>query len=244
VRILFGCSRADAWTRAANELGHEAFQMDPTRVFDSFAKSQPDLFVFEQEGDPAVPAALARYPHCKARVLSGAELFAADWLPRDPKPQDRRVFECDVAVVGDYRKEMDQYLAHLCKKEFEFEPDVKIFGRGPFPVPQHVGFVYPFDLPDLYYSAKVTVVFDDYNAWLDAWAAGGYPLYVRTKNQQTPETASGCTASTLAEFEDKIERGVVEEKTREWRVENYGDYVRKNMTYLNRIKEVLNVPRS
>lgn len=162
MRVLFElpCGRsgriAGGYTRAFRHAGHEVYEWDPGTepAFDVFGVARPDLLVKSRGGpSTAIEKCIAARPRLRVADCSGGLRPGFDHLAYSPgTPRDS--LKCDVAYVGEYRQEkvglLDRYVLPLCER---FR--VKIFGGGPWPVPQHMGVISEALVPDLVASTKI-----------------------------------------------------------------------------------------
>lgn len=205
MKILFGIPPADGWVRAARNLGHEASVLDYHRAFDCFAATNPDVVFADMRYFPGRAArtpvseclkkwdkakfALLYRPGMEAHLPRDYDLFlcdelghpdcnlrpAADCPPDFPGGKVRPELACDVAVVGDYKPEYDEWVLPLVGRA-----RLKVFGHSRWPVPHHMGHLPAGEIPDLYRSANFVLDLEGSpSRVLAVWASGGCPLSVR-----------------------------------------------------------------
>lgn len=178
LNILFDLEPVDGWVRAAGYLGHDGFAIDHNKVFDSFHKARPEVVVIPAGREVGTPLARALRQFATAKILMAPEQAPAADCPPDflggvIKPE----FVCDVALVGNYENARHaRFLRVLANSQLR----LKIFGHG-WPVVQCLGHPPAGDLADIYASAACVVDLDGNPAKvLAVWAAGGFPVSVRS----------------------------------------------------------------
>jgi hypothetical protein len=145
------------WASAFRHLGHEvAVWGRGVPAFDAFGDSRPQLFVRTGPESPAIRKCVAARP---TLLVSDQTAFTPAFDSfRFAPGRFREELACDACYVGSYREEkralLDAHLLPLCGR---FR--VKIFGEGPWPVPNHLGTIADADLADLYASAGVVLNF-------------------------------------------------------------------------------------
>jgi hypothetical protein len=174
--VLLGLEPAAAWVRAARYLNCEGFSLVAGRAFRCLEASRPDVVVLEAGRDYGADWARAR-PRTDARIIEAGKLPpAADCPPDFAGGRFRGEFACDVAVVGDYRDGHRDAATALAASGLR----VKVYGRGRWPIPQHVGWVSEGHLADAYASATITLDLDGNPSRVLAVAlSGGTPVTLK-----------------------------------------------------------------
>lgn len=171
MNILFSLPPIDGWVRAAHYLDYNGFALDETRIFDSFARSHPDLFITFSTSNKVLKKAILKY---KPKVIKlDSYLPASDCPPDFNGGKIKEDFKVDAIIIGSYKKEYKPYIRALYNSNLKF----KIFGSGDWNIPQYLGYIPPIEICDAYASAKWSLDLEfEQNRVLAINSAGGNAL--------------------------------------------------------------------
>lgn len=160
MKVMIGTrtGRPRGWANAMEAGGFPCTTWDEASrpAFDAFDEVRPGLYIALDGFPPAAMRCLAGLPNTVAIDASGVspafDPFA--FRPGTPRPD----LACDVAYWGSYDEGIaERFLVPLCDSGLR----VKVFGRGPWPFAQHLGYISDGTIPDLVASASTCLEFTE-----------------------------------------------------------------------------------
>lgn len=188
MNILFDYYPKDGWVRAANYLGYNGFVLDHTKIFDSFNKAKPDIFIINNKiRNEELNRAINNF-NCKVIEID-RNIYGADCPPEFSGGIYKKEFDCEALIIGQYSPIYDKYISMLSNNKIKF----KIFGNGEWNIPQYLGTLSSLEIVNAYKTAKYTIDFKgDPFKILAITIANGRPLSIKKYNKTYISNLDNC----------------------------------------------------